>query len=68
MKPSTAAIRFLETLLIPEGPKGGQPLRLAPFQKQFVRGALADAVNVAASPSGGAMPRPPCRLGWPWAR
>lgn len=47
MKASTKAIRFLETLSIPEGPKAGQPVKVAPFQKQFVRGALADGVNVA---------------------
>jgi phage terminase large subunit-like protein len=34
------AIRFLEGLKIPEGPKAGQKLRLADFQKRFVRGAL----------------------------
>lgn len=44
MKASTAAIRFLETLHIPEGPHAGQALRLAPFQRQFVKGALADDV------------------------
>lgn len=47
MKPATAAIQFLESLKIPEGPKAGQPLTLAPFQKQFVKGALADGINVA---------------------
>lgn len=47
MKPGTQAIRFLEGLHIPEGPKAGDPLRLAPFQKQFVRGALDAAVNTA---------------------
>ena len=47
MKASTKAIRFLEALAIPEGPKAGQLVKLAPFQKQFVRGALADGVNVA---------------------
>ncbi|WP_017998087.1 terminase large subunit [Paracoccus sp. N5] len=41
------AIRFLETLKIPEGKKAGEPLRLAEFQKRFVRGALADGVMVA---------------------
>ncbi|MFC6687638.1 hypothetical protein [Jhaorihella thermophila] len=46
-KASTKAIRFLETLRIPEGPKAGQPVKLAPFQKQFVRGALADGISVA---------------------
>jgi len=47
MKPSSKAISFLETLRIPEGPMAGALLRLAPFQKQFVRGAVADGVNVA---------------------
>ena len=47
MTPATAAIRFMESLTIPEGPKAGQPVKLAPFQRQFVRGALADGVNVA---------------------
>ncbi len=47
MKPATKAIRFLESLSIPEGPKAGDPIKLAPFQKQFVKGALADGVNVA---------------------
>jgi phage terminase large subunit-like protein len=43
----TKAIRFLERLEIPEGPQAGKPLRLAAFQKQFVKGALAPATNVA---------------------
>ena len=30
-------IQFLETLKIPEGPKAGEPLQLAEFQRQFVR-------------------------------
>jgi phage terminase large subunit-like protein len=47
MKASTKTIRFLETLAIPEGPKAGELIKLAPFQKQFVKGALADDVNVA---------------------
>ncbi|MBI1416076.1 MAG: terminase [Limimaricola sp.] len=32
---------------MPEGPKAGELMKLAPFQKRFVRGALADGVNVA---------------------
>lgn len=40
-------ISFLEALRIPEGPKAGEPLRLADFQKRFVRGAMADGVMVA---------------------
>lgn len=38
---------FLETLRIPEGPLAGQQLRLAPFQKQFVDGALAPQNDTA---------------------
>lgn len=41
------AIAFLETLKIPEGPKAGQRLRLAGFQRAFVRGAL-DPANMVA--------------------
>lgn len=32
MKPSTKAIRFLETLANPEGPKADELIRLTPFQ------------------------------------
>jgi phage terminase large subunit-like protein len=45
MKDSTLAIRFLETLEVPQGPKAGRKLKLAPFQKRFVRGALDKSVN-----------------------
>jgi phage terminase large subunit-like protein len=41
------AIKFLEKLEIPEGQLAGRKLKLAPFQKQFVRGALAPETNVA---------------------
>ena len=47
MKPATKAIEFLETLGIPEGPKAGEKIKLAPFQKQYVKGALDPAINVA---------------------
>lgn len=40
-------MQFLQTLRIPEGPTAGAPLKLAPFQRQFVKGALDEAVNVA---------------------
>jgi phage terminase large subunit-like protein len=40
------AIAFLGTLTIPEGPKAGEPLRLAEYQRRFVRGALAPDVMV----------------------
>jgi len=42
-KIAKAAIAFLHTLRIPEGPKAGKPLRLAEFQKSFVCGALDPA-------------------------
>lgn len=45
--PAEIAVAFLERLKIPEGPKAGQKLRLANFQKKFVRGAL-DPENMVA--------------------
>lgn len=47
MKPATACTRFLTSLSIPEGPLAGKPVSLAPFQKQFITGALDAAVNTA---------------------
>lgn len=38
---------FLQSLRIPEGPKAGASLRLAPFQSQFVEGALAPGTDIA---------------------
>lgn len=46
-QPATRAIRFLESLQIPTGPKAGQPLKLAPFQRKFVKGALAKGTRIA---------------------
>jgi hypothetical protein len=45
---SIRAIRFLERLTIPEGALAGQLVKLAPFQRQFIDGALAPGVTVAA--------------------
>jgi phage terminase large subunit-like protein len=42
-----AAIDFLETLEIPEGPRAGRALRLAPFQRRFVRNAMKKTTAVA---------------------
>jgi len=39
-------IGFLQSLKIPEGPKAGEPLVLAEYQKRFVRGAMAEGVMV----------------------
>lgn len=48
MKPSTAAIRFIESeLKVPTGPKSGDPLKLAPYARKFIKGALLDDVTIA---------------------
>lgn len=44
---SKLCIDFLSALKIPEGPNAGKPLKLAKFQKDFVRGALKPKVSVA---------------------
>lgn len=44
--PAEIALAFLETLTVPEGPLAGQPLKLAEFQRQFVRGSMAPDVMV----------------------
>ena len=40
------ARQFLSLLRIPEGKNAGKPLKLADFQKKFVKGALAKKVMV----------------------
>jgi phage terminase large subunit-like protein len=47
MTDAKKAIDFLQGLQVPEGPKAGQRLKLAPFQRQFVRGALKRSTAVA---------------------
>jgi phage terminase large subunit-like protein len=42
------AVQFIEKLEVPTGPLAGQKLRLAPFQRAFLAGALADGVSGAA--------------------
>lgn len=39
-KHASAALKFLAGLTIPEGKLAGKPMKLARYQKQFVRGAL----------------------------
>lgn len=39
---ATRAMHFMHSLKIPEGPHAGQPVSLAPFQRQFIEGAMAD--------------------------
>ena len=36
------AMRFMHGLRIPEGPNAGKPISLAPFQRDFITGAMAD--------------------------
>lgn len=48
MVAAAKATRFLGQLEVPEGPLAGHKMRLGPFQKDFVSGALADGVSVAA--------------------
>ncbi len=42
-----AIIRFAEALIVPSGDLAGQPLRLAGFQKDFIRAAFAPGVRLA---------------------
>jgi len=46
-KEASAALRFLPTLVIPEGRLAGKKLKLAKFQKDFVRGAFSKGTAVA---------------------
>jgi phage terminase large subunit-like protein len=48
MNDAAKAIKFLESLSVPEGIRAGRRLKLAPFQKAFVRGALAPKTTAAA--------------------
>ncbi|KPP85799.1 MAG: Phage terminase-like protein, large subunit [Rhodobacteraceae bacterium HLUCCO07] len=45
--PAERAMQFMQGLAIPEGPNAGQPVRLAPFQSQFIEGALAPDIAAA---------------------
>ncbi|WP_243695867.1 terminase large subunit domain-containing protein [Rhodovulum marinum] len=40
-------MHFMHGLAIPEGPNAGKPVQLAPFQRQFIEGALAPDVTAA---------------------
>src|SRR4051794_20352359 len=45
---ATRAIRFVETLRLPEGPLAGQKIRLAGFQHRYIEGLFADGISVGA--------------------
>lgn len=42
------AIKFIQSLKVPTGDRAGKPFRLAPFQKAFLKGALAKDITIAA--------------------
>lgn len=44
--PGMRAIQFLGLLHVPEGKKAGKPLKLANFQRNFVKGAFSKGVTV----------------------
>jgi len=44
-KEASAALRFLPKLVVPEGRLAGKRLRLASYQKDFVRGAFAKGIE-----------------------
>ncbi len=45
--PAEKAMQFMHSLRVPEGPNAGNPVSLAPFQRQFIEGALADDLSNA---------------------
>ncbi len=44
---TAAAVKFLQSLRVPEGPRAGKSVRLAPFQKEFVKAALRKSNSIA---------------------
>jgi phage terminase large subunit-like protein len=42
------AVKFIEKLKVPTGSRAGKALKLAPYQKSFLRGGLANGISVAA--------------------
>lgn len=47
MNDAKKALDFLATLRIPTGPNAGKPLKLAKFQRDFVRGAMRRDTSIA---------------------
>lgn len=46
MRTAAAAIRFIETLAVPTGRMAGKPMKLAGYQKRFIRGAFGADIRV----------------------
>ncbi|WP_208348791.1 terminase large subunit domain-containing protein [Pseudaestuariivita rosea] len=42
--PAVKALHFMHTLAIPEGENAGKLITLAPFQRQFIEGAMGDGI------------------------
>ena len=40
-------MHFMQSLCVPEGPSAGKPITLAPFQRQFIEGAMANTTAAA---------------------
>ena len=47
LPPAERAMQFMHGLSVPEGPNAGKPVQLAPFQSQFIEGALAPDTSTA---------------------
>ena len=45
--PAERAMQFMQSLQVPEGPNAGKPISLAPFQRRFIEGSMADDVTTA---------------------
>ena len=45
-KEAAAALKFLPTLIVPEGRAAGKRLKLATYQKDFVRGAFGKGTAI----------------------
>lgn len=45
--PAERAMQFMQSLAVPEGPNAGKPVVLAPFQRQFIEGALAPDISTS---------------------
>ncbi len=50
--PADDAIAFVESLRLPEGPLAGQKIRLAGYQKKFIRGAYSPGISIAVFSAG----------------
>ena len=47
MGKAAATLRYIESLIVTQGEGAGQPFRLLPWEKKFVRGVLRDGVHEA---------------------